>query len=174
MHINSDRLIESLTEVELMHINNCTQCAMERQKLVALKISANQINVEKPPNLAWENIAKSLPVDKKKNNRIKEIVYACAASFFMVSVGWLMWSNYQLQGKLEQVLFANQHLELQLKHEQHPSFYQAKLLSQINQLEHKLIKAQNEKEKLSLLNTRYKLMKKMVDNQKGINREYSI
>lgn len=172
MHINSDRLIESLTEVELMHINNCTQCAMERQKLVALKISANQINVDKPPNLAWENIAKSLPVDKKKNNRIKELIYAFAASLFMVSVGWLMWSNHSLQNQLQQVLIANQVLELQLKQE--ANIQQPSLLLEVKAVESNLYHSNNTHHQLQLLKARQRLLQQIVERQAGEQHEFSI
>lgn len=174
MHITSDRLTQSLTKIELMHIESCTQCKTEREKLKALRLSANQISDMQPPDDMWAMIEKNIPTAKKEHSKFKQFLMATAASFFVAAIGWLMWSNYQLQGQLQQVLFANQQLDLQMKYEKKPTVFQVKLLNKMNNLEQQLINVKTEKDKIELLNARYKLMKTLVEYQKGENREYSI
>jgi hypothetical protein len=174
MHINSDRLIESLSEIELLHIESCTQCKTERQKLIALKASANQIDLIQPPIIAWNNIAPTLTVKINKTNRIRKILISTAASVFMVSISWLMWSNYSLQHQLEQVLLINKTIENQLVQDRMPTFHQTQLLSKIRLIDLQLINATTSKEKLNILKHRQKLMTEMVSNSKGKEYEYSI
>ena len=174
MHINSDRLIESLTEVELMHINSCSQCESERAKLIALKLSANQMEIIHPPKETWLALQNKLPNKQEKVSHFKRYVFSSAASLFFVAVGWLVWSNYSLQKQLEQVLLVNQTIESQLVQESMPTFHQAQLLSKIRVIDLQLINATTSKEKLKILKQRHKLMAEMVRNSKGKEYEYSI
>ena len=111
MHINSDRITELLTAVECLHIENCTQCKVERQKLMALKVSVNQLELIQPPEHIWQNIKHQHVIKQKQPNNIKPFLFACAASMFFVSAVWLMWSNYHLQGQLKEILLVNAMLE---------------------------------------------------------------
>lgn len=174
MHINSDRLIESLTEVELMHINNCTQCASERKKLMALKVSANQLDVIHPPQEAWETIKARLPIQKKAVSHFKRYVFSSAASLFFVAVGWLVWSNYSLQHQLQEVLLVNMMLEDKVNMNQQVTFQQATLVEALRKLDSELYQAHSTKQKLMLLQKRRELIQQHLAKPQGNNDEFSI
>jgi hypothetical protein len=139
-----------------------------------LKVSANQLDVIRPPQEAWETIKTRLPTPKKEVSHFKRYVFSSAASLFLVAVGWLVWSNYSLQKQLEGVLLVNQTIENQLVQDSMPTFHQAQLLSKIRVIDVKLINASTAKEKLKILKQRQKLMAEMVRNSKGKEHEYSI
>ncbi len=174
MHINSDRLIEPLTRVELLHIENCTQCKIEREKLIALKISANQFALEQPPAVAWHNIQTKLSEKQQRRPTFKQFIYASAASIFMLSVGWLMWNSYNLQQQLEEVLLVNMMLEDKLNVEQKVTFRQATLVTGLQKLDLALYQAKTTKEKLIVLEKRRELINKYLTKPKRNEHEFSI
>jgi len=149
MHITSDRLTQELSKIELLHIQSCTQCKTERKKLMALKVSANQMDLMTPPPEAWQNLAMVLPQSQSKTNRFKQFIYASAASIFMVSIGWLMWSNYSLQQQFEAVLSANKLLETQLLVESIGRKNNIEIYSQVLSIEEELSSATTKKEILN-------------------------
>lgn len=169
MHINSDRLTEILTPVERLHIESCTQCKIERQKLMVLRFSANQLDVVHPSNIIWQELSSKLPTVEKKQSKFKQFVFASAASFFIASMIWLMWSHNQLQQQFEDVLLANQLLELQLKQDKTPNFLQTKLLSEVWFIEDELSKTDSIKEQVKLLKKRELLIKGMLKQQGKID-----
>jgi hypothetical protein len=174
MHINSDRLIESLTEVELMHINSCTQCATEREKLIALKVSANQISLVHPPHKIWNELKNKLPSQKQKTSQIKQLVLASAASLFFVAVGWLVWSNYSLQHQLQEVLLVNMMLEDKVNITPEVTFQQAALVEALRTLDSDLYQAHSTKQKLLILQKRRELIQEHLAKPQGNNYEFSI
>ncbi|MCO4822743.1 MAG: hypothetical protein KC469_11795 [Flavobacteriaceae bacterium] len=135
-----------------------------------------------PPEELWQKINSQIKMidneDKASSFSIKRKlsigVFSTAASLFLVSMVWLMWSNHQLQNQLKQVIITNQYLELQLEKENTPSYYQTKLITQIRELENELLFSHDDKEMLSLLIARKKIMQKIVELQKEENHEYSI
>lgn len=174
MHINNDRLIDSLTEIELLHIESCVDCKNERQKLMALKTSANQLELLIPDERVWQDIKFQQIIKTKKTKGNNAFIFASASSFFCISIGWLTWTNYSLQKQLEQVLFVNKTLEIQLVEGSVPSLQQAQLLSEIHSIDLQLMKAITIEEKLLILQQRQKLMAEMVINLQGNNYDYSI
>jgi len=174
MHINNERLTDSLTHDELLHIESCIECEIERQKLVVLKQSANKMDLIQPPVMAWTNIKSRQTVNNKKVGKFKHFIYATAASVFCISIAWLMWSNYSLQQQLQRVLLVNQSLESQLVQESIPTFQQTQLLSKIHLIDLKLMKAMTTEEKLLILNERQQLMAEMVNYSQGNDYDYSI
>lgn len=174
MHINSDRLIESLTEVELMHINNCTQCASERKKLMALKVSANQLDVIHPPKEVWNELKSHLPIPHKQTSHIKQIMLSTAVSLFFVAVGWLVWSNYSLQHQLQEVLLVNMLLEDKVNMNQQVTFQQATLVEALRELDSKLYQAHSTKQKLMILQKRRELIQQHLAKPQGNSDEFSI
>lgn len=174
MHITSERLSESLTQVELLHIKSCTQCKIERQKLIALKLSANQISLVVPPVAAWENIQNKLPVPTPQSNPLMRFVYASAASVFMMAVGWLMWSNYTLQQQMEEILLVNMILEDKINIEQKVTFQQASLVELLQELDSELYQATTTKEKLAILQKRRQLIQQHLASKIEDEHEFSI
>lgn len=172
MHIDSERLAESLTPVELKHIEQCTECANERAKLIALKISANKMELVKPPAEAWKEITLVRESHVQAQPQIKQIIVGFAASFFFVAIGWLMWTNYALQNQLQEVLMANQILEFELK--QRPNAYNSSLLMQVSEVEASLSELPDTKEQLKLLQARQRLLEQIVERQKEEKYEFSI
>ncbi|MEW6992249.1 hypothetical protein AADZ91_16390 [Colwelliaceae bacterium 6441] len=173
MHINSDRLIESLTKVELMHIESCTHCANERQKLMALRVSANQFDVVQPPEQAWQVIRTKYPVQTKKKHNIRQFIYSSAASIIFVAVGWLIWNSYSLQNQLEQVLMVNHNLEQQLSQIELITYQQSQLLLQVRKVEAQLVNDISLNKKVVLLKQRRLLMTEML-NKKEQKYDHSI
>lgn len=174
MHITSERLTESLTQVELLHIESCTQCKVERQKLIALKVSANQMNLVAPPSAAWENIQVKLPSKPQQSNKLMRFVYASAASIFMISLGWLMWSNYSLQQQMEEILLVNMILEDKINIEQNFTFQQARLVESLQELDMALYQATTTKEKLAVLQKRRQLIQQHLSREVKDEHEFSI
>ncbi|WP_206483175.1 hypothetical protein [Thalassotalea sp. G2M2-11] len=158
MHITSDRLTESLSDIELLHIQSCTQCKIERQKLMALKVSANQMSLMSPSDEVWQQLAKQLPVKKKKSFSIKSFTYASAASLMMLSIGWLMWSQHQLQQELEAVLVLNNKLEEQLYKADVPAYNQVLIMHDLSEINSRLVGTKSTKEKIEILDRRSKLI----------------
>jgi len=144
-----------------------------------------ELNIESqllPPTDVWQDIEMQISVLEKESqpkhslSKKRSITWgiSMAASFILMSVGWLMWSNYHLQGQLQQVILANQYLELQLERETTPTFNQTLLVSKISELENKLYYSNNDKEMLALLMARKKLIQQIIELQKEENHEYSI
>lgn len=174
MHISSDRIANLLTNAELLHIERCSQCQNDREKLLSLKQSANHIELLTPDKEVWQ-VIKSQHLDKTKHSsKLKQFIYASVASLFFVSVGWLVWNNYSLQQELEQVLLVNQSLEGQLIQVNTPTYHQTQLLSKLRFIDLQLMEAITTAEKLSLLQQRKKLMEEMVVDSQRDNYEYSI
>lgn len=148
----------------------------------AAKVELDEVNQLTPPEDIWHELAKEISTNDaqiipflQKNNVKKGIwAMATAASLFMASFGWLMWSNYSLQQQLVEVLLINQTLESQLVQDATPTFYQAQLLSKVRIVELALMSATSSKEKLSLLKKRQNLITEMVKNSQGKDYEYSI
>jgi hypothetical protein len=177
MHINSDRLTELLTEVECLHIENCTQCKVERQKLMALKVSVNQLDLIQPPEQVWQDIKYRHSMNQKntqkKSFHIKPYVFASAASIFFVSAMWLMWSNYHLQGQLKEILLVNAMLEQEIVTQSKPTFKQAIFVDQLRSLDSKLFDANTNETKLSLLEKRQLIIKQYIKSIGEDNHAYS-
>jgi len=86
-----------------------------------------------------------------------------------------MFNNYQLQQQMEQVLQVNQSLEIQLLQNTIPTFQQAKMLSDVRNIEQALIQAQQPKEKLRLLKQRQRIITNLVESQvKGDDHVFTI
>ncbi|WP_206483172.1 hypothetical protein [Thalassotalea sp. G2M2-11] len=147
MHITSDRLTESLSDIELLHIESCTQCKAERQKL---------------------------PVKKNKVFSSKPLIYATAASIMMLSISWLMWSQHQLQRQLDEVLVINMMLEDKLNNESHITFQQAALVEVLREIDEELYQASSAKEKIKILQKRRQVIQQHFVQSKGDENEFSI
>jgi len=182
MHINFQRTKDKYTEAELLHLQQCSQCMEDINSLEELQHSAKDIRVLVPDEMNWQAIKqrttnaeqdKGGANTKSKRPYFIQQMMGIAASTFLVAVGWLAWSNYQLQNQLEQVLMVNQSLERQLIQDEVPSFRQAKLLNKVRLIEEDLIYVQSQKEKLKLLKERQKLVAQMVRYQ-GEEDEISI
>jgi len=176
MHINSDRLTDSLTQVELLHIESCTQCKIEREKLMALKLSANQIDAVAPPNSIWRQLEAQLPGKTPKKLNKKTGLVAVAATVFMMALSWLFWSNYQLHQQFEEVLVTNKLLEEQLIIESIPTIAQVGIISELEKLTTQLYFAKDKKEKLYLLQKRREVFQRYFEkaSQKESENEFSI
>ncbi len=172
MHINSDRLIESLTELELRHIEQCTQCATERAKLMALTVSAKHMEVMTPPAAVWQDLSRD--VKAKKHSMFRRFFYSSAASIFFAAVGWLMWSNYNLQQQIEDVLLVNMMLEDKVNFEQRITFRQATLVEQLRSLDVELYQATSTQEKLDILQKRKELIQQHLLSMGEDSNEFSI
>ncbi|GLX78873.1 hypothetical protein tinsulaeT_22130 [Thalassotalea insulae] len=172
MHINSDRLKESLTELELRHIEQCTQCATERTKLMALTVSAKHIEIMQPPAAVWQDISRN--VKAKKYSMFRRFLYSSAASVFFAAVTWLMWSNYNLQQQIEDVLLVNMMLEDKVNFEQRITFRQAALVEQLRNLDGELYQATTTKEKLDILQKRKELIQQHLLSTGEDENEFSI
>jgi len=182
MHINFQRTKDKYTEAELLHLQQCSQCIEDVNLLEQLQLSAKEIQVIVPDEINWQAIKQRTinteQVNVQSNSKSKrpyffQQIMAIAASTFLIAVGWLAWSNYQLQNQLEQVLLVNQSLERQLIQDEIPTFRQAKLLNKVRLIEEDLIYVQSQKEKLRLLKERQKLVAQMVRYQ-GEEDEISI
>jgi len=146
------------------------------------KIELELVNQLLPPPIIWQEIENEITVLESKEcvktldaNKSPAIwALSMVASVSLVCMSWLMWSNYSLQQQLEQVLFVNQTLEIQLVQGSIPTFHQTQLLSKIHLIDLQLMKAITAENKLSILQQRQKLMAEMVKTSKGNDYEYSI
>jgi len=174
MHVNSERFTQNLTPEELSHIESCDQCKDELFKLTALKQSAESLQLLQPPQHIEFAVVDRVIKSKRNKRKAPYILIATAASMFCVAVGWLVWNNFYLQYKLEQVLLVNQQLESQLMQSSSPIYNQIELLVRVRQIELKIREAETSSEKIGLLQERKKIMTEMVENTKGQDYEYSI
>jgi hypothetical protein len=178
MHIEHNRINQPLTEQESAHLQQCEQCRQLQQTLAQLHQDAQALVLMTPPPQSWQKI-KSTMQDKPAQPKFEkpspwQNITAIAATLMLTAFGYLMWSNYQLQGQLKQVLQVNQALELQLDQNNMPGFRQAQLLLQVKGLEQALDQAQNPSDKLRLLQQRQQLIADMIEAQKGEQHEFSI
>lgn len=175
MHINKNTSVESLTSAEKQHLKSCPQCSYEHETLSLLNSAVEQIELLPAPQSDWLAIQQRM-ANKSEVKRTSLVPWfiSVAASVTFIAVGWLAWSNYHLQGQLEQVLVVNQQLESQLSLSPSPTFGQVQLLSKVRLLELQLQKSQTPSEKIQLLKQRGKLMTKMVNNKQGAEYEFSI
>ena len=179
MHINKNTSAESLTSAEKVHLKSCPQCSYEHEPLSLLNSSLEQIELLAAPQSDWLVIQQRMANKDKVQIKVKrsspvQWFISVAASVTFLAVGWLAWSNYHLQGQLEQVLVFNQQLEAQLSLSPSPTFHQVKLLSKVRLLELQLQQTTTPNEKIQLLEQRKKLMTKMVNVKQGAEYEYSI
>jgi hypothetical protein len=182
MHINFQHTHDKYTEADLLHLQQCFQCQEDVKALDQLKESVNSIPVMVPEEFNWQAIKQRTidkdhgaiqPKPKAARPYFFQQVIGIAASTFFIALGWLAWSNHQLQNQLEQVLMVNQSLERQLNEDQIPTFRQAKLLNKVRIIEENLIYVNSQNEKLQLLKARQKLVAEMVRYQ-GEKNEISI
>jgi len=166
----------------LTHLYQANQQATEKLLAEQAKVELEFGNQLTPPPEVWDNLSMELVNDEAKINKNTRNVkrkfttwaIAMAASVFMVSMSWLMWSNYNLQIQLQQVVLANKHLELQFKQDSIQTYSQSSLITEIAALESKLYFSKSEQEMLSLLLVRKKLMQQIIESQKEESHEYSI
>ena len=174
MHICDSRLGAKLSELEQLHVNTCQECASQHSLMLVIKNNVENLELLTPPAEVWKKLAHSPVVNRKRRGRKWMFLAAIAASTSFISFTWLMFNNYQLQNQLKQVLQVNQRLELQLIQNSMPTFKQARLITQVREIEFQLQEATTAIEKLTLLKARQKLINKMVNLQKGNSNEYSI
>jgi len=174
MHINSDRLIELLTEVELLHIENCSMCRSEREKLMALKIAANQLTLIQPPEQTWDALQSNYSSPVSKKTHVKQWLFSSAASMFFVAVGWLMWSNSQLQNQLEEILLVNMMLEDKINYGQKATYQQATFVKALRELDLTLYQAKTTEEKINVLLKKRVTIQQHLSKPKGDDYEFSI
>lgn len=174
MHINSDHLGDPLSKDEQQHLLDCKSCDHQHQSLLMLKQQAHDIVIESPPAEVWFKINNRHAVIKS-TPQWRYRIAGFAATALMVMFGYLMFNNYQLQQQMEQVLQVNQSLEIQLLQNTIPTFQQAKMLSDVRNIEQALIQAQQPKEKLRLLKQRQKIITNLVESQvKGDDHVFTI
>lgn len=175
MHVCSTRLGLKLTELELIHLEQCQTCKFEHQTLTDLRLCANNSPLIVPPEVVWQKLQKSTVITNKIKRPLWQKITVMAASTLFAGFSWLIFNNYQLQNQLEYVLQVNQSLELQLIQNSMPTFRQAQLLNKVRKLEIQLMEATTTAEKLNLLKIRQSLIGDMVKlQQKGKKYEFSI
>jgi len=174
--------MDNTEKSNLTHLYQTNVQETEKVLFEQAKVELVLTNQLTPPSDAWENLVIQLADDDTNINRkgrhtkrkLTTWAISMAASVFMISMGWLMWSNYHLQIQLQQVVMANKHLELQFKQDSIQSYSQSGLITEIAELESKLYYSQSDKEMLSLLLVRKKLMQQIIERQKEESHEYSI
>jgi hypothetical protein len=149
----------------------------EIKMLNALRSDYSEQPYTVPPEGVWEKIKETnwKVQDKSVFEKYKlERFFKIAASVCIFSAAGMMWTNHQLKNELNNALKENRILEEQLAQRGMPTYRQSQLLSQVRIIELKLGEAKSSSEKISLLRKRQNVMKRMVNNIKGDNYEYSI
>jgi len=176
MHINFRHAHDEYSQTEIVHLQQCHQCQEDVKSIEQLTSAGQVMPTLIPDELNWQVIQQRTlkreqkpvtPATKKNRLFIYTKLMAIAASTFFIAVGWLVWSNYQLQSQLEQVLLVNQSLELQLFENSAPSFHQANVLNEVRNIELQLINEKSNKRKLALLTARKQLIQEIVNIQNG-------
>lgn len=163
MHINSERLVESLTESEALHLIECTECKLEREKLLALKISANQIELMLPPRKLKNAVIKN-DLYKAKNN-YRPFVWAggIAASVLFSVIGLVTYQQLNIQQELVKLTLSNQLLESQLKEMNQNHQFTSDMLNQVLLAEQYMADTNDGKQLLYLLKRRQEAIQAMVE-----------
>ncbi|MDO6425666.1 hypothetical protein Q4489_01520 [Thalassotalea sp. 1_MG-2023] len=152
MHICNSRFGEKLADIEISHLNSCESCQADFALFAKVRANVKVMELKSPPVGMWPNIYNAQATSKKKKaSQQKKIMLwqtsaTLAVAFCFLALGWLFISNQRLEMKLDELLLANQLLELQLKQNVHPSFSQARLVSQVQEIEGQLLKANSLKE----------------------------
>jgi len=174
---------QKLTEEEKLHLDSCKENQAFSENIKQLQQSANEIIIEHPEEFNWRKINDRLNNTKPtviikaqpvKNRPYVKQFLSMAATVTLVSIGWLGWSNYQLQNQLAVALKINQRIELQLAKYTQPRLAQVYLLQDISVVEQKLTTEKSLKNKIALLNERSLLMKQVLEYQQGDSYEFSI
>jgi len=174
MHINENHLGQPLSLIEQQHLLNCSRCNEQHKNLSLLKQHAHNIELLTPPPQVWFSIKNRQTVNPT-TPQWRYRIAGFAASTILAMFGYLMFNNYQLQQQVEQVVQINQSLEIQLMQNTIPTFQQAKMLSNVRNIEYALIQAQDPKEKIRLLKQRQKIISNLVESQtKGENHVFQI
>lgn len=168
---NKNNLVECMSSVDELSVN------AELRQIENLR---SEILIQRPiapPEYIWEKINVTRKLDSSviqlKRSRFSTLIkIAASIPFFLM--GWLIWSNYSMQTKLEEVLQVNRLLESQLMQDEIPTFRQTQLLLKIRLIELELKEVKTVSQKLALLQEREKIMQVMVYKKQGKNYEYSI
>lgn len=186
MHIEQHKITQPLSEQESVHLQQCAQCRDLLDTLTQLRQAADELPLITPPPQSWQQIKASMaqPQVIATPATVTQLsvwqvspwqsLGAMAATVMLSAFGWLMWSNYQLQGQLEQVLQVNQTLELQLDQQHIPDFQQAELIQQVRHLEKALEQTDSKAQKLKLLTQRQQLVADLLEAQNEVQHEFSI
>lgn len=174
MHLCTNRLSEQLTDIEQAHVERCQECTQQREMLLALKASVDQMELVTPPQDNWLEISRRLDENRNESMQAKpHWSVSIAASVICVCVGWLIWNNHNLQRQLDTVLQINNGLELQLVQENVPVLQRVSLMDDIRRIDMTIRYTQDQQEKKQLLEQRQQLIKALQTPQ-GDNNEISI
>ncbi len=168
MHIDKNNLGGQLTTVEQAHLEQCQFCQFEHEALNVLRQSAKELELVPPPEGLWQKISEKNVV-KRKSPNLAPFYFKIAASIIFSVVGYLGFGQYHISQQLEQVLMANQILELQLEYQQSLSIQQVRVLYHVSDIASQLENAKTKKEKLRLLQLRKELMNDLLLNKDSIN-----
>lgn len=183
MHINLNRNQDEFTEKEATHMQECRECRDEYEILQELMRSVQSIEEIKPSESNWQVIRQKVELKEQqsiKQEHLKNTMFSyrtlmtIAASTFSLAVGWLVWSNHQMQTQLDQMLLVNQQLEQQLENPEISTYEQAYFLKEIKGLDKELSKEGSKEETIRLLKIRSKLVLELYKIQKGESDVYSI
>ena len=170
-----------LTETDLAHINESTSADEEAYVMAALTLSAKELETSIPKESNWLAIQQKMKPVVEEVASVKEHkvavpfyfkILAVAASALCISMSWLSWNNYQLQNQLEKVLTTNRYLEQQLNQNPNSGIIYNQAMQEIGVIEKDLYNAISADMKFNLLTRRKKLMKEIIDLQKGVSNEY--
>lgn len=173
---NLTRLIPDVDEMS-------EEKVLEKFLFTQAKIELDVENQLEPPLRVWQEIERqtngqSQSISHETRYPIKKVTawgLSLAASVLLMSMGWLIWSNYHLQSQFEQVLVLNQQLEQQLAFSTLPQYQKTQLITQLNRLNILLIASETTGEKIEILKTRRNIIAQLIKRkQQGKEHEFSI
>lgn len=182
MQDNKSESINFLTKTDKKHINQMV-CDKEEQAIMsALTESSKILDFSEPNEINWLEIQRKIKpiiVTNTVNKKPKIVpfyinFFALVASTICIAMGWLVWSNNQLQNQLEQVLLTNQQLELKLVSPIINTYEQVFFVNKLNDLDQKLQHVNSLQQKVMLLQKRSALVLELYKTQQGVSNVFSI
>lgn len=171
-HINELELLSELTLAQKEHVNQCELCQESQQLLEQLTAGSKQIEIEMPPAQVWQKIKVSRTTQPFRKKFRWQMMAGNAAVLIIAIFGWLSWNNYQLQERFQEVLVMNQILERQLIEERAMHYTEAYLFEELGKIEIKLHQTDDLGEKVNVLLSRQKQIKRIIHLQKGNQNEH--
>lgn len=167
----------------LTQLNSSEEKILEEFLFTQAQAELQIENQLEPPLSVWQEI------ERRSNDPNSDVRYktshsnqkfsawglSLAASVFLMSMGWLIWSNYHLQNQFEQVLVLNQQLEQQLTFSTLPQYQQTQLITQLNRLNILLLETETTRDKIKILKKRQNIIAQIINRkQQGKTHEFSI
>ena len=168
MHCSDEALMQSNDSITRLYVKECMQCQQRLWQLKQLKSDANRLPLYQPSELAWQNIKKTLP--KQKKPYWFQSPVTIAASFVVGIIVTLVGNNLWQTHTVDVQIAKSSQFEQQLIAMQGISPFMENELWELSQIDEKLSSEQDKSKKKALWKKRNIILQKLL-KQSSATRE---